>query len=363
MLKPIDPNLGYPDPKQSKWIQKHAPKCWELFFGKKYILPQYRQADYYRQDFINYIEWSTLVGLPFSKYRDDIMNACFCNTSGGLYHGRPTLFMEKELGAALMRTELPEDMVASDFKWRWPAFRVYLPKDLIVLDKNGRHNSMMYMDIGLLEEGEGRNMPYEIAKELDRTSHMLNGDTGLSYFSFEKFKFYYPDRAIVVSGMLNLIDGLDPQDLTTYAMVKPFSHYTVKDLREMTDKLKSAWVCDLQDDNINLMMEHIALQSLLFLSAYPVEYAPNKVLRKPSVHGDRHIPGLLAARFVGSSQIRPDHSGHHIASMMTPGEYHQMAHWRCGHWKRQPFGPKLGQRRLIWINPYKAGKEEEELKK
>lgn len=360
MLETIDPNAGYPSPKNAKWIQKHAPKCWELFFGKKYIVPQYRQDHYFRQDFVNFVEWSTLVALPFSKYRDEIMNAAFCNSAGGLYQGRPTLFMERELGHALLRTELPQDMVASDFKWRWPAFRVYLPKDLIVLDKNERHNSMMYIDIGLLEEGEGREIPHDYAVELDHFAQLVNKGRDLSYMSFQKFSFHYPDRAIVVSGMLNCIDGLDPQDLTTYAMVKPFSHYTVKDLRGMTDKLKSAWDCDLQDDNVNLLMEHIALQTLLFLSAYPIEYAPNKVLRKPSTHGERHISGLYAAKFVGSSQIRPDHAGHHLAKMITPSEFHQMEHWRCGHWKRQPFGPKMGQRRLIWVNPYKAGRSEEE---
>jgi hypothetical protein len=360
MLEAIDPNLDWLDTKQSKFLQKQAPKCWELFFGKKYILPQYRQADYARQDFVNFMEWSTLIALPFSRYRDDIMNACFCNTAGGLYQGRPTLFMERELGHALVRTELPQDMVAEDFKWRWPAFRVYLPKDLIVLDKNGRRNSMMFIDIGLLEQDEGRGIPLEYARELDSVSAMVNGNKTLSTMSFEKFKFYYPDRAIVICGILNLIDGLSPQDLTTYAMVKPFAKYTVKELCSMTDKLKSAWSCDIQDDQINTLMEHVALQTLLFLSAYPIEYAPDKVLRKPSAHGNRHISGLYAARFVGSSQIRPDNAGHHIAKMMTPSEYFQMSHWRCGHWKRQPYGPKLGQRRLIWINPYKAGREEEE---
>jgi hypothetical protein len=365
-LETIDPNAGYPDKRQAKFIQKWAPKCWELFFGKKYIVPNYRANHYHRQDFINYIEWATLVGLPFSKYRDEIMNACFCNTAGGLYHGRPTLFMETELGYPLLRTELPLDLMADDIKWRWPAMRIYLPKGMIPITKNGREYSMMFMDIGLLIENEGRQIPPALAKELDLVSIKMHPEER-AFITFDKFHFYYPDRAIILSGILNCIDGLDHNDLTTYASVKPFKNYTVAQIRAMTDKLKSAWDCDAADDQVTLKMEHLAIQTLLFLSAYPLEYTPETVLRKPGVKGERAISGLYTARFVGRSQLRPDRSGtHHIAKIpLEQGVgYHLMHHFRCGHWKRQPCGPKWQDRKLIWISPYEAGRlDEEEVKK
>jgi hypothetical protein len=32
----------------------------------------------------------------------------------------------------------------------------------------------------------------------------------------------------------------------------------------------------------------------------------------------------------------------------------QIAHWKRGHWKRQPYGEGRSQRRLIWIKPYRT---------
>lgn len=354
--EPLDPYAGYPDVAQSKWIQKIAPNCWDLFFGKKYLLPHHRHPDYAPQDFINFIEWSTLVGLPFETYRDDIMNACFCNTAGGLYHGRPTLFLERELGEPLLRTKLPLDMLTQDIKWKWPAFRVYLPKGLICLGNDPQH-WLTFMDIGLLVENEGRGVPKQYAAELDATARdmkSLNGKHVSGFTSFQNFKFYYPERAIVLSGILNCIDGRTINDLTTYAMVKPFKNYTVKEIQGMTEHLKSAWKCDGADDNITRKMEHLAIQCLLFLSAWPLGYAPEHILRKPGTKGSRRIPGLLTARFVGQSQIRPDRAGQHNVASIPTGRSNA-AHWVAGYWKRQPCGPKMEDRKLTWIQPYPTG--------
>lgn len=346
---PIDPDGKYPDVREAKRWQRIAPNCWELFFGKKYCLPKYRQADYVSQDFINYMEWATLIALPVTKYRDDIMNACFCNTAGGLYHGRPTLFLERELGEPLLRTKLPEDMMSQDIKWKWPAFRVYLPRDLIKL---GDH-WLTFMDIGLLEEGESRGIPQKYAVELDAAARYMS--PGLrSSFSFQNFQFHYPDRAIVLSGILNCVDGRTKNDMTTYAMVKPFKNYTVKEIREMTKHLASAWECDSADDNVTRQMEHLAIQVLLFLSAFPLGYAPETIIRKPAAKGQRQIPGLYAARFVGQSQIRPDRAGQHAIASAPTGRT-VAAHWVAGFWRRQPCGPGSQERRLQWIKPYPTG--------
>ena len=349
----IDPDEGYPDITNVKWIQKRAPLCWDLFFGKKYLLPKLRQEHYYRQDFVNFVEWSTLIALPMEAYRDEIMNACFCNTAGGLYHGRPTLFLEKELGEMLLRTRLPLDMMAHDIKWKWPAMRIFLSKGLIGLGDPGDH-SMMYLDIGKLEPDESMRIPRKYAAELDLCAHDLSDDKGKPpLFSFGNFSFRYPDRAITLSGILNCVDGLTKNDMTTYAVVKPFKNYTVKEIGEMTDHLKSAWKCDGQDDNVTGKMEHLAIQILLFLSAFPEGYQPEHVLRKPGAKGHRQLPGLYAARFVGKSQMRPDHSGHHVAS--APTGRTNAAHWVGGFWRRQPCGPGRQERRLLWIQPYPTG--------
>lgn len=359
----IDPNAGYPSVHEAKLMQKYAPKCWELFFGKKYIVPNYRSPHYFRQDFINWMEWSLTLAYPFSEYQDDIMGACFCNTAGSLQYRRPTLFLEAELGHPILRAALPEDMRAIDIKWRWPTLRIYLPKGLITLNKDGRENHMMYLDIGLLEEKESRQILPVLAKELDVFAAQERAEQK-TFIKFEKYTFTYPDRAIIISGMLNCIDGLNMHDLTSYALVKPFKDNTIAEVRAMTGDLKSAWNCDEADDAITFKMEHLAFQILLFLSMQPTEYLPESVLRKPGVKGERAISGLYAARFVGRSQRRPDRTNiiPRVPLERSSG-YHLPYHIRSGHWKRQPCGPKWQDRRWIWIFTYDAGRTEEEEEK
>jgi hypothetical protein len=361
----IDMRAGFPPVKMAKQMQKLAPKCWNLFFGKKYILPNYRAPYYSPQDFINYLEFNTLVGLPYSNYRDDIMTAAFCNTAGSLYLNRPTLFLEHELGARLLNAPLPEDMSADDFKWKWPAFRIYLPDRLVNLDE---HHWLMFMDLSLLEEEEGRCVPPDVAAELDNYTATVHPSIQ-SNLSFQNFTFHYPDRAIVVSGILNCVDGTTESDLTAYAIVKPFKAYSVREIKAMTEHLKSAWACDLADDAVSRQMEHLALQCLLFLGAFPLEYE-QRVARKPGMAGSRQITGLYYAKFVGSSQIRPKPGEpHHIASAAQviaasgPGNilsyerggWHLSPHWRSGHWVRQPYGPGSRLRKLIWVNTMPVG--------
>lgn len=362
---PIDMRAGFPPVKQAKIIQKYAPKCWQLFFGKKYILPNYRAPYYSPQDFINYLEFNSTAAIPYSSYRDDIMAAAFSNTAASLHLNRPTLFLEHELGARLLNAPLPEDMVADDFKWKWPAFRVYLPNKLINLDE---HHWLMFIDISLLEEEEGRYVPPEVATELDIYSAKEHPNQTPNV-SFNNFTFHYPDRAIILSGIINCVDGTQKNDLTAYAMVKPFKAYTIKEIKAMTEHLKSAWSCDKADDAVTRQMEHLSLQCLLFLGAFPLEYE-SRVIRKPGMAGSRQITGLYYAKFVGSSQIRPKPGEpHHIASAAgvigstgpgnilsyERGGWHLSPHWRSGHWVRQPYGPGSRLRKLIWVNTIPVG--------
>ena len=47
-----------------------------------------------------------------------------------LKQGQTTLFVERELGEVLNRTDLPEGFSSQDLHWRWNAFRLILPLGL-----------------------------------------------------------------------------------------------------------------------------------------------------------------------------------------------------------------------------------------
>jgi hypothetical protein len=47
-----------------------------------------------------------------------------------LKQGQTTLFVERELGEDLKRTDLPQGLSPQDLHWRWNAFRLVLPLGL-----------------------------------------------------------------------------------------------------------------------------------------------------------------------------------------------------------------------------------------
>jgi hypothetical protein len=100
------------------------------------------------------------------------------------------------------------------------------------------------------------------------------------------------------------------------------------------------------------------LNVLLFLSATPLEYAPVRILRKPRLKGSHLTPGLLAARFVGQSQLRPERGP--AKTVSAPTGRTVVGHWVCGAWRRVAYGPKASLRRLQWIEPYRTHDPEKE---
>jgi hypothetical protein len=97
------------------------------------------------------------------------------------------------------------------------------------------------------------------------------------------------------------------------------------------------------------------LNILLYLSSIPAEYAPDeKAIRPIRKEGDRLIPGLYPAKFVGRSQLRPGQKGHKAVIHHTGIEL--PPHWRAGHHRWQRYGVGNKELKLIWINTYHTGK-------
>ena len=94
-----------------------------------------------------------------------------------------------------------------------------------------------------------------------------------------------------------------------YAVVKPFDEAIqlgqIRKVKDVTEDLSSPYESTVNDKLFCERMLHLGLQILMYLGSLPLEYEPEKVLRKPRIEGKHHLPGLYAARFVGASQLRP----------------------------------------------------------
>jgi hypothetical protein len=91
------------------------PKTWQRVAEKRYVLPKYRQEDYYNQDLLNFYLLDHIMAFGRGAFEDDAPNtAAYINECLALEYGRPTFYLERELGAAFLRTEVPGDLEADD---------------------------------------------------------------------------------------------------------------------------------------------------------------------------------------------------------------------------------------------------------
>jgi hypothetical protein len=348
--------------------QRFAPQLDRILYGKKYVVPHYRHDDYYSQEIANRMAASSLL-VPCQQYQDfdDVANAAICNILTAIKHGRPQLWLERELAEPLLRTQLPEDMEAHDIHWRWPGFRVHIPKGILRLGASEDFDAhdLMFLDICTIPAGEQLMIPEPYASEICA----LGKEYGWPDWQLaKKIKTTrYKQTALMISGNMNGSDektsvieagDLARGDLMVYAVVKPFDEaIQLGQIRKITNSdgdLSSPYEVTATDHQFCEKMLHLALQMLIYLGSAPLEYQPETVLRKPRLEGKHAVPGLYAARFVGASQLRPAPTAHLAGPVSPTTGRHLPQMWRAGHWKRQVHGPKRGQRKLIWIMPYQT---------
>lgn len=329
-----------------------CPATNRLMLGRRFALPNYRAPDYYPQDSLNKRTLANLLlpTLPdgFSCL-DDVMRGCVANTFLAASHGRPVLFLERELGEALLGSRLPEDLSTTDIRPLWPGFRIMLPRRLLTIERDGEVASLMFIDFGFLRANVDCVLPREIAVELDLLSYLRFGESATNC-KLSRLSFTYPEDTISINGLLDGADGA-----TAYGITKPWPIGKLGDVSAFRGSLRTDWPTDAADDSFLFRLENLALNLLILLSQVPLEYQPEVIERREKREGKRVIPALLRARWVGDHLVRARTAGA-VHGELATGR-HVSGHWKRAHWKRQPCGPGFSQRKLIWILPYHAGTE------
>lgn len=348
--------LGMPNQKLSKEyikisnesykkMQKKIPNLWRAMMIKRYVLPQWRQADYFNQEACDYLMLDFL--LEFSNGArgvDEVLNTQYVSLLRAMEYGRPTLFLEKEFALPLMKTPLHDDYEIGDIKWRWPSFRVYLPKGFLTIKRDGQDCSLMFMDIVRIEKDADYVLPPKLIEEIKH----LTGEFHLPSFS-NKY------GGMGVSGNL---DFDCPQSAIAYAGTTPIDATNVRKVMSIVGSkpLISTLKSDELDNEFTTKMLAIALKILLILSAYEIIPDPDQseIIRKPKLDGQHHIVGLYHAKFVGKSIMKLTESGAKAKGIVGTGRT-IAAHWVSGHFQRIAYGPKHSLRKLMWIGIYHTG--------
>ena len=317
--------------KLDKAFQMRCPQLYRAILGKRYLLPQYRIADYESQDVLNrpMYDWFRAALTGRVDFTNDLMRMLFVNYMMALCYNRPTLYLERELSEALERTDLP-DLTIADFHWRWPQLRIVLP--LGTISREG--HSVSYLDMCLVEARQTFNWPEPIRSELQSfaipcVENQLTG-TGFNLLgaisegpSFYTYHSAWDDQTLGQSGRGRACDQ----------------------------------TCDQTDRSLTDRMFRLSLNLLLLLSATPILYDPSHFERPPRLE-DKHLkPALTRAHFVGQQLYRARPSPKKPTE--NPNGRHVSGHFASGHWRRVVHGTGPKDRHLKWILPYYAGGKQE----
>lgn len=348
-----------------KLIKKEAPTAYRVIFGRKYLLPPSRQGDYFNLEFDTFLAFDrcALYASGAENAHDEVWRICLGNTLAALNYGRPTLFLERELGEALMRTALLPGLATSDIRWRWPAFRIVLPLGLITIEREDGPRSLTHVDLSQIDPGCDIFCPPVIAREIDlfvwrHRETLRELPRRPEALRLSTSHFGYREHGMIVSTATDrpehgqAINGL-PSVQTLYASVKPFGEtIDIGNYQAVEGDLQTPFPQDASDRDLLSRLEHLVLNVLLFLSSNPQLYQPNwvDVVRKARQSDIK--PELVRARFVGDMQFRPLILKQHQPS--TPTGRHLAAHWRSGHWRRVAFGKGKADERIQWIKPYQT---------
>jgi hypothetical protein len=305
-------------------FQRLCPLLSSAIHGRRYVLPGYRQSDYESQEVLNTVFERTLVGNALSTVTKNA-DVQFDNLVGALCYGRPILFLERELGEAFVRRQLPSDLHVTDVRWKWPQLRLMVPLNLCTIRRDGTSRSLAYLDVCLLDKDI--RLPERFEAELEDYVRRV---APAVYADPRRRKInqlcYRGDQPCLCLGAAT--DGPQP---ATYIWLSAWSEHTLEALVKNEDAvLHTECKVDDTDEDFLRRVRHLTLSILLYLSAVPIEYEP-VVLRKERQEGHHLKPALLRARFVGSSQIRPIRV-HVRRSDHQPGEQHRAAHVTSGHW-------------------------------
>jgi hypothetical protein len=339
-------------------FERHCPLTYKAIWGCRYLLPSKRQSDYINQEPLNRRVELLLLKLTLGGLsRSDLSRMIeILNLIQGLRYDRPTLYLERELAEALLRTDLPEDLSTSDLHWPWPQLRIMLPKGLCTAPSSeGQLTALHHLDICLWHQGENLQLQecyvQELSSGLSQCGYSL--DPGL----LEPFQFQYQTSTIFCGcGLTDYQkNGYEPDMLT---WIGDYDDCKLQDLVKSTPA-DSAWEISSpfseRHQTLNDRGRVLALNVLLFLSEEPIFFKPEGFIRPPRLDGQHLKAGLVAARFVGQCHGRV---ASEPVSRLARGESTgiiRAPHWVRGHWTRIAHGQGRKLRRLTWIAPYHTG--------
>jgi hypothetical protein len=336
-------------------MRRYLPRTYRLLLGRRYQLPQARQADYLHHDHAA-VQDAVITNVRFIVAsqegpctESDILSlsAAFLATNVWVSLGMASLFVERDLGEALLRTDLPAQFVPEDIHWRRQAFRLFLPEGLFRVESDYGVVEPTCATVVRSVKGQGIPLHRSIFDDLNelRVRSSFDPEPGPPLITS------YDDRLTIALQMRATTSAKQAVNYYTYRILDERT-LTALAQQDVTSNEEGPNAWSLSEKSFFKDITQFTFNALLYMGSIPQEYEAEKVLR-PFRDKGRFKPELRQARFLGQEAYRPAH---------RPGIPHEPCHtgrrlpghWRAGHWKRQAYGPGHAQRKLIWVQPYRT---------
>jgi hypothetical protein len=249
----------------------------------------------------------------------------------------PTYYASADLLTALSRTEPPETNDWQDFKLPFPAVRFLFPSDWS-LQALGR--VVTHALIGIVRKGEVVGIRWPVPN-----NNVELAESAVCIFLEAIEPEDNPNAGDPAQFYLNI----NPDEPLSFAMSQPFTFWQVAPTEQFQTQIG--------EDAFSKRAFTLILGLAMTMTAVPEFTEQSKLLQQAITKGqgpskETVRPALWEAGFIGRAYKIPVPKEHQGGTHNSP-----IAHWRCGHWRRQKHGPGLTKTKLIWMKPVFVGAE------
>jgi len=335
------------------------PRTYKAIYPKRIVPPH----GYLNPKYFTITLWSQLkVGLEpemtMLPHVTGVVNALL-----QVQHRVPTYFVRSEFAQAVAQTEPPADFKLGEIKWPLDAMLFVLPTDFVL-----KYFGFLCPFISITHSGLGiypdvlKNLP-----DCDIPLQALNPIDN----RHERFNVIYP--VYTEHGVPVDYTGSYPLSLNVNQMAAaPFADATFMEAEAMGEQVnqfrgdRSDLPNDTEERAFIDKVQAFAVKLMLALTARPnfIQIGglsrAQKIKKGKVVRDELWHPNLIGWEYQAQRVITKPTSGDH-GTHASP-----RMHWRRGHMRNQPFGPKpwtdTSTKRLTWIEPVLISAPDEETK-
>jgi hypothetical protein len=236
----------------------------------------------------------------------------------------PTFYVSKELLAAAARTDLPAELLLDAVPFPFPALVFMLPKGTI---RHPIEGDCPYVVVSRTEKGHVTSLPL---KDIRVSSVAPGTAVTTSTYLPEENRAYYKSISVVPGETLK-------------AAFERASKIPLELPDEDSPEVEADFIERLWRLGLTLVLIMASGEKL-------VETGRRLKIVKPK---NRSSPSM--------EYWSPNYLGRVYRSLSQDdeAESHLRPHWRKGHLKSQPYGPKQSLRKIIWLQPYRTGQSGE----